>query len=100
VSGEFGLFGVRSDLYGSDTCHHSQGDTWQDDVSIMTWQADRAYDRLTWQMTRQYGRLTCQMTWRKTWTNQMLTRVMLSVAGKCATWPSQGLPRGTPLLVD
>jgi hypothetical protein len=32
VSGGFGIFGVRLDQYGGDTCHHSQGDTWQDDV--------------------------------------------------------------------
>jgi hypothetical protein len=53
VSGGFGTFGVRSDQLGGDTCHHSQGDTWQDDVSMMTWQ-------LTRQLTGQYGRDTWQ----------------------------------------
>jgi hypothetical protein len=35
-----------------------------------------------------------------TWSNQGLTRVIIWLVGKGATWPSQGLPRGTPLLVD
>jgi hypothetical protein len=34
-----------------------------------------------------------------TWANQMMTRVRLWLVGKGATWPSQGLPRGTPSLV-
>jgi hypothetical protein len=32
VSYGFGISGVQLDQYGGDTCHHSQGDTWQDDV--------------------------------------------------------------------
>jgi hypothetical protein len=35
-----------------------------------------------------------------TWANHRLTRGMLSLVGKGATWPNPGLPRGTPLLVD
>jgi hypothetical protein len=34
-----------------------------------------------------------------TWANHRLTRGMFWLVGKGATWPSQGLPRGTPLLV-
>jgi hypothetical protein len=34
-----------------------------------------------------------------TWTNQMLMHVMFLLVGKGATWPSHGLPRGTPSLV-
>jgi hypothetical protein len=30
----------------------------------------------------------------------MLTRGIIWLVGKGATWPSHGLPRGTPLLVD
>ena len=41
MSHGFVLFGVRFDQYGGDTCHHSQGDTWHADVSMVTW---RPYD--------------------------------------------------------
>jgi hypothetical protein len=65
----------------------------------MMWQADAtdaddcgstAADR--WQ----YDRIDVAITW----SNQGLTRVIIWLVGKGATWPSQGLPRGTPLLVD
>jgi hypothetical protein len=35
-----------------------------------------------------------------TWANERPTRGTFRLVGKGATWPSQGLPRGTPLLVD
>jgi hypothetical protein len=68
---------------------------------------------MTWQLTRQviglYDRNTCQhdrltggvrrADAAHTWANHRLTRGMFSLDGKGATWPSQGLPRGTPLLV-
>jgi hypothetical protein len=67
----------------------------------MTWQADAASD---WAV-RQVDVAVRQMTWQYgqvdvgTWANHRLTRVMFWLVGKGATWPSQGLPRGTPLLV-
>jgi hypothetical protein len=82
--------------YQGDTCHHSQGDTWHADVSMLTWQD-------TWQdcgstagHVAVTGR-TVAVDVAHTWTNQVLTRVKLVKKG--ATWPTQGLPRGTPLLV-
>jgi hypothetical protein len=33
------------------------------------------------------------------WANDRPTRGTFRLVGKGATWPSQGLPRGTPLLV-
>jgi hypothetical protein len=34
VSSGFGLFRVRFDQYGGDTCHHSQGDMWHDMTDV------------------------------------------------------------------
>jgi hypothetical protein len=59
--------------YQGDTCHHSQGDTWHQVTSSLTWQhgkttrgctrstvADCAVRRVTWQQVDQSDRDTCQ----------------------------------------
>jgi hypothetical protein len=68
----------------------------------VTWQADRAYDRLTQQDAWQYGRMTGGVRLgdvAHTWANKRPTRGMFSLVEKGATWPNPGLPRGTPSLV-
>jgi hypothetical protein len=65
----------------------------------MTWQADAASDWAVRQVTWQYDRGGVAVDVAGTWANHRLTRVMFWLVGKGATWPSQGLPRGTPLLV-
>jgi hypothetical protein len=99
---DLAFFSVRLDQYGGDTCHHSQGDTWQADVSMMTWQLTRQvtglYGRDTWQHGRETGGVR-RADVAHTWANDRPTRGTFRLVFKGATWPSQGLPRGTPLLV-
>jgi hypothetical protein len=52
-----------------------------------TWHHDRATNGVRW------------VDVAHTWANDRPTRGRFSLEGKGATWPSQGLPRGTPLLV-
>ena len=83
----FGIFGMHFDQLEGDTCHHWMGDTWhQGDVSStrgagvagVTWQL-MWHSYIGWQLDELYGD-----TWR--------------IIGKLkgATWPNEGLPRGTP----
>jgi hypothetical protein len=67
--------------------------TWQ-----LTQQVTGLYDRNMWQHDRLTGGVRGADV-AHTWANQMLTRVIIWLVGKGATWPSHGLPRGTPLLV-
>jgi hypothetical protein len=53
-------------------------------------------------VTWQHGSLTNGSTASDvahTWANRRLTRGMISLVEKGATWPNPGLPHGTPLLV-
>jgi hypothetical protein len=65
------------------------------DVSILrgrlTWQADVGIDWSTWMID------VASFDWL-TWTNYMLTRGILCGKWKGATWPNEGLPRGTPFM--
>jgi hypothetical protein len=62
--------------------HDDGADTW-DDVAVRQQVTER----------------TVESTWRQTWANHVLTRGMIWLVCKGATWPTQGLPRGTPSLV-
>jgi hypothetical protein len=71
-------FGRTIGQLRGDMCHHSQGDTWHADVSMLTWQMTVLYGCDTWQ----HGRGVRHPMWQHTWSNQRVTRVSFWLAKK------------------